>query len=179
VKVLCSYCRKTYGEKEPLGDDRVTHGICSECMSYYGSQWSGESLGQFLDRYEFPVLAINREGRVMAANAAMEAMLGKDASEIRGLRGGEASECAYARLPEGCGRTVHCQRCAIRLTVEDTHATGQEHQRVPAVLDLDDERVSFLISTSLHGDAVHLVIEEVTGREPRDPDGSAPARPIR
>jgi hypothetical protein len=58
--------------------------------------------------------------------------------------------------------------------VEDTHATGKEHKRVPAVLKLDDERVRFLVATSRHGDFVHLVIEEVTGREPRDPSDAAP-----
>ena len=59
MRVRCSYCRQTYGEKEPLDDDRITHGICRECMSYYGPQWSGESLEGFLDRYEYPVLAVN------------------------------------------------------------------------------------------------------------------------
>lgn len=29
--VRCSWCGKKMGEKEPLGDKRVTHGICEKC----------------------------------------------------------------------------------------------------------------------------------------------------
>jgi len=29
---ICSYCKATYGEKEPLSDRRETHGICAACL---------------------------------------------------------------------------------------------------------------------------------------------------
>ena len=29
---LCSWCQKIMGEKEPLDDRQVTHGICPECQ---------------------------------------------------------------------------------------------------------------------------------------------------
>jgi len=29
--IICSWCKKKLGEKEPLEDKRETHGICSEC----------------------------------------------------------------------------------------------------------------------------------------------------
>lgn len=28
----CCYCLKVYGEKEPLHDTSITHGICPECL---------------------------------------------------------------------------------------------------------------------------------------------------
>jgi len=28
----CAWCGKDMGEKEPLDDQRVTHGICQECL---------------------------------------------------------------------------------------------------------------------------------------------------
>ena len=31
MKRECSYCHKTMGEKEPLADPRVTHGVCPSC----------------------------------------------------------------------------------------------------------------------------------------------------
>lgn len=30
--VMCSYCKRRIGEKEPLEDKRLTHGICGECF---------------------------------------------------------------------------------------------------------------------------------------------------
>jgi len=32
IFVKCSWCKKHLGEKEPLSDFSITHGICPECM---------------------------------------------------------------------------------------------------------------------------------------------------
>lgn len=32
MKRVCSYCKKVYGEKEPLNDNRETHGACMFCF---------------------------------------------------------------------------------------------------------------------------------------------------
>ena len=81
---------------------------------------------------------------------------------MRGLLGGEFMECKWARLPEGCGQTVHCAACAIRRTVMDTMATGQAHEDVPAVLNRSDESgpadLEIVISTSLGGDGLVRII---------------------
>jgi len=29
--VICAYCGKTIGEKEPLEDKKISHGCCKEC----------------------------------------------------------------------------------------------------------------------------------------------------
>ena len=31
MKVVCSWCTKDLGEKEPLNDNSVSHGICKPC----------------------------------------------------------------------------------------------------------------------------------------------------
>src|SRR3990167_50375 len=31
MKIICSWCKKSLGEKDPFGDHSVTHGICPEC----------------------------------------------------------------------------------------------------------------------------------------------------
>ena len=31
MKVICAWCKKSLGEKEPLKDKRETHGICPSC----------------------------------------------------------------------------------------------------------------------------------------------------
>ncbi|MBU1046716.1 hypothetical protein KKH36_02995 [Patescibacteria group bacterium] len=33
MKRVCSYCKKTYGEKEPFDDNSITHGACEECKN--------------------------------------------------------------------------------------------------------------------------------------------------
>jgi len=33
MKIQCAWCGKDLGEKEPLDDGRVTHGICQECKT--------------------------------------------------------------------------------------------------------------------------------------------------
>lgn len=31
MKIICSWCKKDLGEKEPLGDSTISHGICDDC----------------------------------------------------------------------------------------------------------------------------------------------------
>jgi len=32
MKRICAWCNKDMGEKEPLEDESVTHGMCMECL---------------------------------------------------------------------------------------------------------------------------------------------------
>jgi hypothetical protein len=74
-------------------------------------------------------------------------------------------ECAYARLPGGCGNTEHCKACTIRRTITTTHATGDGKVNVPAYQDIVTpggiREVRFLISTEKVGNFVLLRIDEV------------------
>jgi len=155
------------GEKEPFEDDRVTHTMCKECSEHFTKQWSGLKLGRYLDDFDAPVIAVDEDGRLVAANQQMADMLGKPQREVAGFLGGEAMECVFARLPEGCGRTIHCKTCTIRKNVMATMETGESHVRVPAHLDRDDGRIHFLISTHKKDTFIQLVIEEVVGRVQR------------
>ena len=159
MRVVCSYCRKDMGRKPPLRDGGVTHAMCADCDAYFGSQWSGRSYAAFVGRFDFPVVLVEAEGRVVAMNAAAGAFLGRPPGEVVGLLGGEAMECAYARLPEGCGRTVHCAACAIRNSVQETHRTGRTLTRVPATLRRADRQHGLLVSTRLEGKVVRAAIE--------------------
>jgi hypothetical protein len=92
-------------------------------------------------------------------------MLGKGSPEIEGHKGGDVFECAYARLPEGCGNTIHCSGCTIRRTVMETHKTGKSSLRVPATLNRNDpedpDKITLLISTEKIADVVLLRIDAV------------------
>ncbi len=131
---LCSKCRKEIPPFPPglLTDRIITGGLCQECFQHVAE--SGMPLADFLDALEAPVLLVDSDVVVKAANQVVRTMLGKDISQVQGYRGGDVFVCAYARLPEGCGRTVHCSGCAIRLSVMETFTTGKSLLNVPAHL---------------------------------------------
>jgi len=162
LKVICSYCRQYLHDSEPYDSEDISHGLCDECSDYFGRQWAGLHLGEFLDRFELPVLALDCSRRVIAANSAMARILGKENREISGLLGGEVLECQYARFPEGCGRTVHCKDCAIRLSVEHTLKTGENLRDVPASLSHKSKEAALLISTTYKGRFVLVEIRDIS-----------------
>lgn len=161
MKVVCSYCEEDLGEKEPLSDTGVSHGMCDLCYEYFNRQWSGLKLGEYLDCFEQPVLVIEEGGRIIAANQAMSTLLGKDDRSLFGLLGGEAMECQYSRLPGGCGSTIHCQTCTIRDTVMQSLATGEPLEQVPASLDRTNSTISYLISAYPRASYVEVIIVQV------------------
>jgi PAS domain-containing protein len=166
MKVVCAWCDKGLGKKDPgsMGDEVISHGICPECAKKMLTPMA-MPMTAFLDRFPAPVFLMDGDGRVIAANSKAYSLLGKKPGDVDGQLGGDAFECVYAKLPGGCGKTVHCKACAIRLTVTDTAQTGQSHFRVPAYPDLhlvtDDKRIQFYISTRKVGDSVFLIIDEM------------------
>ena len=161
MKVICSYCREKLGEKEPFEDENVSHGMCEECYDYYQEQIKGLSLEEYLDKFEAPVIIVDRDGRIVAANEMAETVTGRGKStcDLMGLLGGEVMECMYARLPEGCGRTEHCVACGIRNTVMASMESGKSQVRVPVKLQKVDKEVRMVISTTRILSLVRIVIE--------------------
>ena len=90
-------------------------------------------------------------------------------SKIKGVHLGEAIVCPYARLPGGCGQTIHCRSCTVRLTIHDTYTTGRSHYDVPAYQDVcfarEVKTICFLISTEKSGEFVLLKIHEVKDKK--------------
>lgn len=101
----------------------------------------------------------------MTGNRVGFDMLKKKPEEVEGELGGDAFGCRHANLPGGCGSTVHCKTCTIRMTVMDTLQSGKSHIRVPAYPDLHhmtgENRIRFLITTERVGEAVLLRIDDV------------------
>jgi PAS domain-containing protein len=122
-------------------------------------------LQTFLDSLDAPVFLVSEEGSILNANSLARVLSGKPLSEIRGKKGGDVLECRYARLPEGCGKTVHCRACTIRRSVMHTYETGESLHDVPAYQDIirkgETVNVCFRISTEKAGNIVLLRIDEV------------------
>lgn len=148
----------------PERDGNVTHGICPECYIRVEAQL-GLPVERYIESFPMPVMLVDSEVTVLAANAKALGFVQKTLERVQGFRGGEVFECAYSHLPEGCGRTLHCSGCAIRITVHDTHATGKTRNRVPASLRResrqDDPPLRLLISTRKVGETVLLQVDDV------------------
>jgi hypothetical protein len=167
MKVICAWCHQ-----ELVPDPRhagvegteVSHGVCQPCADYFLSG-KRPTLGEFLERLTAPVLVVDSEGEIVLANQHALDILEKDLDSVQGYKGGDAMECAYARLPGGCGQTVHCKACTIRNNVMKTFNTGQSLRCVPAYLNRwvgnDKVRIELLISTEKVDDTVLLRIDQV------------------
>jgi hypothetical protein len=166
MRVVCSFCRKELGTKPPLQDGSVTHGMCPACGEHFTALWSGMGWDQYLQRFDFPVLMVEQDVRLVALNRPASDLLGRPAEALVGLLGGEALECSHSRLPEGCGRTVHCSTCAIRNAVTATHRTGKPSSRVPATLRRREGSRPLLVSTALEGTLVRVTIEPQPAGDP-------------
>lgn len=174
MRRICAWCRNGIGgENLQFGPDNVpiSHGICPDCARIVLS-YRAEPLSNYLDRFSGPVYLVNAEGRIVTANKAAFSALGKKPEDIEGQLGGDAFDCRYADLPGGCGNTIHCKTCTIRMKVTDTLQSGQSHLRVPAYPDLHyvtgEKKIRFLISTERVGDAVLLRIDDIS-EENKDP----------
>jgi len=166
MKRVCAWCKKEISrvDSQKHSENAITHGICGSCRDNLLFQM-GVELDVFLDSLKLPIVVVDREGSIVTANHQARTLLRKRLPEIEGYRGGEVFECAYARLPEGCGNTTHCSGCTIRKTVMETHGTGRSLLRVPARLNRNDpqdpEKIRLLISTERLSDLVLLRIDKM------------------
>ena len=166
MKLLCSRCNNVIRD-EPSGfsSDRViTSGTCDQCASLL--LWPNRpAMVEFLDGLDAPVVVINLSGNVCAANKMARDLLQKDLFEIEGFQGGNVFECAFAKLPEGCGKTIHCDGCTIRNTVMDTLHSGNSHTKIPTGLSQgtsdDYAEMQLLISTEKINSFVMLRIDSI------------------
>lgn len=166
--LVCSYCRKTIRDEPGSRACDVSHGMCPACADHFERLWRGMPLSDYLDTLPQPILVVNGDGRVVAANQKLATLFGRDKVELRGLLGGEALACVRSRLPEGCGKTIHCRECTIRRAVTRVAETGATLERIPAYLDTKDGRVDLRISVTPSGPLVRVVVEEIRRRPPEE-----------
>jgi len=167
MKVVCAWCNQDIRDisyQKDVSDFEVSHGICKSCKEYFFAD-RNRTLDKFLNRLDAPVFMVNPQGDVVLANEKALQFLGKDLDAVSGFKGGDAMECAYAKLPGGCGDTVHCSACTIRNNVMETFKTGKSLRQVPAFLDRQSRnsvhKIRFLISTEKVDDFVLLRIDEI------------------
>ncbi len=174
MKRVCAWCNQEMGSVEgsTRPDTETSHGICGPCRDNFEFQ-QGVPFQRYLDSLPLPVLVVDKHVVVKAVNRTACEALGKEPLEIVQHLSGNVFECAHAKLPEGCGGTIHCSGCAIRRSVTRTFETGDPQVNVPAVLrrggKSDPSNVAFTITTVRSGNVVLLRVD--AGEGP-----SAPAR---
>jgi hypothetical protein len=146
----------------PGDDELVTHGICNDCADNMEFQL-GVSIKRFLNSFKVPVVLLDSNNRAISANGNALTLLKKNLAAINHVILGTVFECAYSRLPGGCGKTSHCAGCTIRNAIMDTFATGNPNLDIPATVVSssmgDGESVPLRISTEKALNYVLLKIE--------------------
>lgn len=164
MKRVCAWCNGDMGQAEgsARANTETTHGICSRCLDNFKFQ-QGVPIQRYLDSLPLPVVVVDRYAVVKAMNREACSALGKGPQEIVQHLVGNVFECAHARLPEGCGRTIHCSGCTIRRSVTRTFETGEPQVDVPATLryigPADARAVTLAITTVKAGEAVMLRVD--------------------
>lgn len=161
--VVCGWCRKIIRSTPELDD--ISHGMCEECRDWMIENKPGRSLKQFLDSLQAPVVIVNHEMEIQTGNAAASQILNKELERFSGNLCGDALDCAHARLPGGCGKTVCCQTCTIRKSVRLTYETGVPCEYVESfqnvIINGNERRIRILISTWKSEELVYLRIDEL------------------
>ena len=160
----CNYCNgqfdvASYGKT--IG--ATSNGICPSCMMKLESQ-EGISLQDFIDTMIVAIIVLDEKGSIQTVNEKARSLFNKELFFFKGQSIGRVFECEYAQLPGGCGETVHCSGCAIRMAVTETFTSGNPVYRMEATLkDVklgEQYKIHYYISTRKRGDAVLLQIEE-------------------
>jgi PAS domain-containing protein len=166
MKRTCAKCGKKLATKALRPDHtRITGGICSDCLKVIFTD-RPRRVREVLDSIGAPVLLLDKGYRIMAANEPARRILDRPLVDIENYLPGEAMECINARLPGGCGQTVHCQACALRNALNKTITTGADLEKVPAYQDVYQKdgsvvRRFLLISTEKLEDFILLRVDEI------------------
>jgi hypothetical protein len=167
MKRTCARCKKELTAKALRHDrdNRITGGICGDCLKeiFIDRPRTGREV---LDSLGAPVLLLDKGYLIKAANEPARKILDRPLADIENFLPGEAMECINARLPGGCGQTVHCQTCALRIAIDKTIKTGEDLEKVPAYQDVYQKDGSIIrrllyISTEKLEDFILLRIDKV------------------
>ena len=160
MRTVCSKCRRVVRD-DGIGGSSVTGlELCADCAAYERTLRASIPGREGLDTSQQPLLVITSDSRVVAANAAFAAFAGRPSAELEGWLTGDAIGCARAKLPGGCGRTLHCHACTIRRMVAEVGRTRLARWRVPAYVVTATGRREICVTIRPEGDDLVVVVIE-------------------
>jgi hypothetical protein len=156
MKTVCAWCGAVIRD----GDPPVSHGICPECRNSFFLR-GGVSLQSFIDGFPFPVLVVNSSFEPVGINKSgtESSHLTVEITDTTTL--GNVVECEHSRLPQGCGKTVHCSGCVLRRTLEETNETGRAAFMIPATITTNGDEHLFYVSAVRTENRVFVKLDEV------------------
>ena len=90
-----------------------------------------------LDAIPSPVLLVDEDVNIIAANAAANSFIGVDAETILRKRGGDVMGCLHStKTSKGCGHADMCRQCVIRNSVGRTFM-GNKVVRAQTKMDIE------------------------------------------
>jgi len=139
MKLVCAWCgasieRPGYGHEL---DTTTSHGMCPACSRALDSQNEGVSLQRHIDSISVPIVLVDSNNSIVATNSKACEMLGRRPEATIDCMLGTVFDCVHSRLPEGCGRAIHCSGCVIRKCVTATFNTGAPQLSIPATLSVE------------------------------------------
>lgn len=165
MKRVCAWCNKFMGSVDTGEDssDLITHTICNECADNLDFQL-GVTLQRYLDSFKIPIIAVDRNGNMLAVNKPAKGLNGIEHCNSGSGWDGKIYECAHSRLPERCSNKFHFNGCAIRFAVIDTFNTGNSHIDLPTYINDHypqalGREYDLLISASKKNGTVYLTID--------------------
>ncbi len=164
---MCAWCDTVLGAAggDFSGRYPITHGICEPCANGQLTTGGVARIRSMLDGLGAPVLMLDGDSQLQGGNREIEALLGRSAEELAGLKAGDAIGCVNALTKEGCGHTADCPKCAIRNSVKATFESGTpcvgvvEHREV--LRGEERQTMTLRISTERVGASVLVRVDEV------------------
>lgn len=155
---FCATCGVPFNAQQKVAlNGGISGPLCSRCLHVFEQEDPGQ-VRTLIDVYENPVLVINEQRRIIAANLAAIQALDQDMDLIVGSLAGDSISCENARLPGGCGHTVNCRACVINNSVTTTLSGPVEVTGAPAhqtiLREGKHKQQTFAISTQQIGERV-------------------------
>lgn len=181
MTTICAWCQRPLPTAAAPAAEGFSTGLCPDCARRLQDE-RPIALADLVDEFTAPVLAVNDDVVVLAANDAARANFNLTTVVMVGRRCGDVIECVHAREPGGCGRTIHCPGCTLRRTVVKTAADGRPRHNVRALQSIATPQgvklAPFRISTQAVGTVVLVTIApESARRRPSQPSSSRISRP--
>jgi PAS domain-containing protein len=170
MRTVCSKCRRIVRDDGIGGSSPTKVELCTECVAYERTLRASVPGRDRLEASPQPLLVITPDAKVVAANAAFAALAGRAPSELEGWLIGEATGCARAKLPGGCGRTLHCHACTVRRMVAEVGRTRLARWRVPAYVVTATGRREICVTIRPEGEDLVVVAIEDAPEDREQPD---------
>ncbi len=164
MNIHCAWCKVIIDDCNEVSDKTypITHGICHLCRNELLNQGQ-EGLGLILEGFNQPLVVLDNDGLVVAANAKACSLLDKNQKDLLNKLPGDAVGCCHAFEAGGCGKSAFCDDCELRKVIVETIRTGKPQSAVQVCLDRSvaggEVETQILIDSEMCGEVLVISIK--------------------